>query len=61
MRLFFALAAITGLAAITSPFVFAQEQTEQPAPQKTTAEQSCRGTFGEYRVHCLEGLQEWKG
>ena len=60
MRLFLAIIAIGFLAVLSVPFVFAQDTAMEPATSDTAVKESCRGTFGEYRVHCLEGLRGWE-
>jgi hypothetical protein len=56
MRALLAIVALAGIAVISAPFVFA----EDGATQDDAATNPCRGTFGEYRVHCLESLKEWE-
>lgn len=58
MRALLAVLALASVAIVTAPFVMADGPAEEQAHIEGKI---CPGTFGEYRVHCLVGLEQLQG
>ncbi len=66
MRLFLTLSGITLAAALSAPFVFAQDvapaapDSSVRAINESIVEATCKSRFGEYQVQCLSRLAKWE-
>lgn len=58
MRLFLSIIALAFVAIAAAPFVRAGEP--QPATPAASVHRDCKSTFGEYRVHCLQGQAQFE-